>query len=143
MGWPPRASIEHIDRMLVYGPTNPNSLSSIETWLASLAVRGEKLDGDPQIGQPACWRCSRESLFLRSCEIHPNLLSTREKLLYADYVRYIWSGSICGSSVESVCHIGQVFPCRVYIDSNHRDSQIRVPLVCGSHHVDNLMNSMR
>jgi hypothetical protein len=27
------------------------------------------------------------------------------------------------------------FPCSVYIDSNRRDSQIWVPLVCGSHHV--------
>jgi hypothetical protein len=34
------------------------------------------------------------------------------------------------------------FPCMVYIDSNHRDSQIWVPLVCGSHHIDNLMNLM-
>jgi hypothetical protein len=25
---------------------------------------GEKLDGDPQIGQPACWGCSQNSFFL-------------------------------------------------------------------------------
>jgi hypothetical protein len=31
-------------------------------------------------------------------------------------------------------------PCRVYIDSNHRDSQIWVSLVYDSHHVANLMN---
>jgi hypothetical protein len=40
-----------------------------------------------------------------------------------------------------VC-VGRVFPCRVYIDSNRRDSQKRVSLVCGSHHIDKLMNSM-
>jgi hypothetical protein len=28
------------------------------------------------------------------------------------------------SSVESVWHVGRVFLCRVYIDSNHRDSRI-------------------
>jgi hypothetical protein len=58
MGWPP-ASIEHTDRMLIYGPSKPSSLSSIKTWLtptASLAVRGEKLGGDLQIGS----RCARD-----------------------------------------------------------------------------------
>jgi hypothetical protein len=38
--------------------------------------------------------------------------------------------------------VGRVFPCRVYIDSNHRDSRICVLLVCGSHHVDNLIDLM-
>jgi hypothetical protein len=36
----------------------------------------------------------------------------------------VWSGTICESSVESVWRFDQVFPCMVYIDSNHRDSQI-------------------
>jgi hypothetical protein len=40
------------------------------------------------------------------------------------------------------CRIGRVFPCRVYIDSNRRDTRIWVSLVCGSHHVDNLTNLM-
>jgi hypothetical protein len=82
--------------MLVYGPNKASSLSSIEAWLkptASLAVRGEKLGRDPQIGQSACWRCSREFLFLGSSGIHPNLSLTCERLLYTDYVRYIWPGS--------------------------------------------------
>jgi hypothetical protein len=35
--------------------------------------------------------------------------------------------------------INRVFPYRVYIDSNRRDSQIWVPLVYDSHYVDNLM----
>jgi hypothetical protein len=38
--------------------------------------------------------------------------------------RDVWSGTICESSVESVWRIDQVFPCRVYIDSNRRDSRI-------------------
>jgi hypothetical protein len=29
---------------------------------------GEKLDGDPQIGQPACCGCSQEFLFLESSD---------------------------------------------------------------------------
>jgi hypothetical protein len=52
----------------------------------------------------------------------------------------VWSRTIRESSVESVWRVDQVFPYRVYIDSNRRDSQILVPLVCVSHHIDNLMN---
>jgi hypothetical protein len=33
-----------------------------------MVVRGEKLDGDPQIGQSACWGYSREFLFLGSSD---------------------------------------------------------------------------
>jgi hypothetical protein len=36
----------------------------------------------------------------------------------------VWSGTICESSVESVSRVDRVFPDRVYIDSNRRDSQI-------------------
>jgi hypothetical protein len=127
MGWPPRASIERTNRKLVYGPSKPSSLLLTEAWLkstTSLAVRGEKLGGDPQIGQPACWGYSRESLFLGSNGIRPYLLVTHERLLYVDHVRYVWSRIIHGTSVESVWHAGQIFPYRVYINSNHRDSRI-------------------
>jgi hypothetical protein len=72
--------------MLLYGSSKPSSLSLTE---ASLAVRGEKLGRDPQIGQLVRWECSQESLFLRSSKIHSNLLVTHEKLLYADYVTYV------------------------------------------------------
>jgi hypothetical protein len=47
-----------------------------------------------------------------------------ERLLYVDRVRYVWSWTIHGPSVESVWCVGRVFPCRAYIDSNRRDSQI-------------------
>jgi hypothetical protein len=50
MGWPPRVSIEHTNHMLVYGPSKPSSLSSIESWLkltASLAVRGRETGWGP------------------------------------------------------------------------------------------------
>jgi hypothetical protein len=55
----------------------------MDLWLsptASRAVRGEKLGGDPQIGQPSCWGCSQESLFLGSSRIHPTLLTTTQKV---------------------------------------------------------------
>jgi hypothetical protein len=113
--------------MLVYGPSKPSSLLSTKAWLkptTSLAVRGEKLGEDPQIGQLACWGCSQESLFIGSSEIRPNRSVTLERLLYMNYMRYIWSEVICGLSVESVCRVGRVFPCRVYIHSSHYDSRI-------------------
>jgi hypothetical protein len=49
-----------------------------------------------------------------------------EGLLYVDHVIYVWSWTIHGLSVGSVWHVGWIFPYRVYIDSNHRDSQIWV-----------------
>jgi hypothetical protein len=61
---------------------------------------------------------SREQCF------RPTLLMTQKRLLYADHVRYVWSKAIHGPSVESVWRVGRVFPYRVYIDSNRRDSQI-------------------
>jgi hypothetical protein len=36
----------------------------------------------------------------------------------------VWSETIHESSVESVWCVDQVFPCRVYIDSNRHDSRI-------------------
>jgi hypothetical protein len=64
------------------------------------------------------------ALFLRSSGIRPNLFVACEMLLYVDHVRYVWSMVICGLSVESGWRVGRVFPCRVYIDLNYRDSQI-------------------
>jgi hypothetical protein len=75
-----------------YGPSRPSSLSMTQAWFkssTSLVVGGGKLGGDPQIGQSACWGCSRESLFLGSSGIRSNLSTTRERLLYMDYVRYV------------------------------------------------------
>jgi hypothetical protein len=42
------------------------------------------------------------ALFLGSSGIRPTLLGQREKLLYADCVRYIWSRVIHGPSVKCV-----------------------------------------
>jgi hypothetical protein len=38
--------------------------------------------------------------------------------------RDVGSGALCKSSVKSVWRVDQIFPYRVYIDSNHRDSRI-------------------
>jgi hypothetical protein len=50
-------------------------------------------------------------------------VGTRERLP-TQTMGDIRSGTIRESSVESMWRIDQVFPCRVYIDSNRRDSQI-------------------
>jgi hypothetical protein len=58
-GLAPQASIERTDRMLVFmGPVNQCSMSSVDVWLrptASMPSRGEKLGGDPWIGQSMDW----------------------------------------------------------------------------------------
>jgi hypothetical protein len=51
------------------------------------------------------------------------LVKTSEMLLTRT-TRDVWSGTICESSVESAWCVDQVFPCRVYIDLNRRNSQI-------------------
>jgi hypothetical protein len=138
MGWPPRASIERTDRMLVYGSSKPSSLLLTVVWLSPLLLwlwGREKLDGDPQIGQLMCWRCSQEFLFLGSSDSVQLYWQLRKRFLYMDRVRYVWSRAIRGLSVENMWHVGRVFPCRVYIDSNYRDSKILVPLVRGSLHI--------
>jgi hypothetical protein len=77
------------------------------------------------------------ALFLESSRIRLNLLAACERLIYVDHVRYVWSMAIHGLSEESMCRVGQVLPCRVYIDLNCHDSRISIPLVRGSHHVVN------
>jgi hypothetical protein len=42
------------------------------------------------------------ALFLESSGMHPNLSASREGLLYVDHMRYIWSWTIRGMSMESV-----------------------------------------
>jgi hypothetical protein len=64
------------------------------------------------------------ALFLRSSRICPNLSASHEGLLYVDHVRYVWSWTIHRLSMESVWYVGWVFPCKVYIDSNRRNSRI-------------------
>jgi hypothetical protein len=64
------------------------------------------------------------SPFFRSSEIRPNLSASQGGFLYVDHMRYVWSWAIHELSVKSVWRVGRVFPNRVYIDLNHRDSWI-------------------
>jgi hypothetical protein len=69
-------------------------------------------------------RIGSRALFLESSGSIHHYSRLHERLLYVDYMRYIWSRAIRGLSVESAWRVGQVFPYRVYIDLNHHDSRI-------------------
>jgi hypothetical protein len=87
---------------------------------------------------PVCLRSPRLLSGVGACFV---LVGTSERLptrITGD----VWSWTIRESSVKSVWRVDRIFPYMVYIDSNRRESWIWVPLVCGSHHVDNVMNSM-
>jgi hypothetical protein len=48
--------VEHTDRILIYGPSKPSSLSLIKAWFKSTALLvglREKLGTNPWIGEPA------------------------------------------------------------------------------------------
>jgi hypothetical protein len=91
---------------------------------ASLSSSGEKLGMDPRIGQSVCCGLCRESFFsgvvgyvqicrclAKGCRVWgPPAESVRRA--YVDW---------CG---KRTWRVGQIFPYRVYIDLNHRDSQI-------------------
>jgi hypothetical protein len=64
------------------------------------------------------------ALFLRSSGIRPNRSVSQKMLLYVDHMRYVWYLTIREKSVESMWRVGRVFPCRLYIDLNRRDSRI-------------------
>jgi hypothetical protein len=69
---------------------------------------------------PVCLRSPRLLSSVGTCFI---LVGTSEKL-FMWTTRDVWSRTIRELSVESVWHVDRVFPCRVYINSNHRDSWI-------------------
>jgi hypothetical protein len=145
MDWPPWVSIERIDRMLVYGLSKPSSLTSTDGGFTPHYFNGwlGRETGYIPVNQSVgmLWIGSGAFFLGSSGSVH-RYWWLREKLLYTDRVRYVWSRAIRGPSVKSMWRVGRVFPCRVYIDSNHCNSQIWVPLICGSHHIDNLMSLM-
>jgi hypothetical protein len=90
------------------------------------------------MARPVCLRSPRLLPGVGACFI---LVRTSERLptwTTGD----VWSRAKRELSVESMWCVDRIFPCRVYIDSNHRDSRMSVPLICGSQHIDNLTNSM-
>jgi hypothetical protein len=53
-----------------------------------MAIMGEKLGGDPQIGQPACYRLGWESFF-SGAAIRPTLLGQCERLSCTTYHEHV------------------------------------------------------
>jgi hypothetical protein len=70
----------------------------------------EKLDTDPRITQPG-WGLCLEPFFSGVVDLFKSV-GECAKGCHVD-----WRG-------KRMCHVDQVFPYRVYIDSNRRDSQI-------------------
>jgi hypothetical protein len=79
---------------------------------------------DPQIGQPACCGLCQEPFFSGGVD----LFKFVDDCMKGCHIRGSPTGSVylkyvdwCG---KRTCRVGQVFSCRVYIDSNRHDSRI-------------------
>jgi hypothetical protein len=95
-------------------------LSALLQWLL-----GEKLRWVPRTTQPG-WEVESGALFLRSSEsVQLCWVSVKDC-----HVRGPPTENVCRAYVDwrgkRTWRVGQVFPCRVYIDSNRRDSRIWV-----------------
>jgi hypothetical protein len=62
------------------------------------------------VGHSVKLRVGVRSTFSQEQCIYPTMLMTHKRLLYADHVRYVWSGAIRGLSVECVWCVDQVSP---------------------------------
>jgi hypothetical protein len=62
------------------------------------------------MGHSAGLRGGDGSTFSRERCICPTLLMTRERLLYVDHVKYVWSETIRGLSVGCLWCVGRVSP---------------------------------
>jgi hypothetical protein len=110
------------------GSGKPSSLVSTDVWLSLLLhwlARERNWVWTCGSDKRHIVDCVRSS-FSREQWLCPTLSMTHKRLLYVDHIRYIWPRAIRGSSVESMCRVGQIFSCRVYIDLNYRDSRIWV-----------------
>jgi hypothetical protein len=61
-------------------------------------------------GYSAGLRGRAGSTFSQEQCIHPTLLTTHERFLYTDHVRYVWLRAIRGPSMKCVWHVDQVSP---------------------------------
>jgi hypothetical protein len=77
----------------------------------SMAERGEKSDGDLWINQSMCWGSRREPSFSGAV----TLLNSVDDYAKCCHVRFVMSVYV--SCISD-------FSYRIYIDSNHRNSQI-------------------
>jgi hypothetical protein len=103
-----------------------------------MAALEEKLGGGPTDHSIVLGVVSG-ALFLGSGRVRPTLLMACERLLRTWTTHRKRTRGIRGLTWKRMCHVYRVFPCRVYIDSNHRDSRIYVTLVHGSLHEANLI----
>jgi hypothetical protein len=89
-----------------------------------MAGMGEKLGMDPRIGQPARWGLCQELFFSGAT----TLSIAVEDFAKGYHVRGPPAGSVRRAYVDwrgkCACRVGRVSPCRVYLDSNRRDSRI-------------------
>jgi hypothetical protein len=112
-----------------YGSGKPSSWLLTEggfTPTTSMASSGEKLGMDSRINQSTHCGLCREPFFLGAVSL---------SIVVDDFTKgcHIWGlpvGSVRQAYVDwrgkRTYRVGQVFPCRVYIDSNRRDSRIWV-----------------
>jgi hypothetical protein len=84
----------------------------------------EKLGTDPRISQSACCGLCQEPFFLGAVDLFKSV----DDCAKGYHVRGLPTVSIRRAYVDwrakRMCHIDRVFPYRVYIDSNRRDSRI-------------------
>jgi hypothetical protein len=113
----------------VYGPSDHSNWLLADVWFfptASLPTVGETLGMDPQIDQSVCCGLCREPFFSGAVDLFKSV----DNCVKGCHVRGPPIGSVHRAYVESrgkhTCYVGRVFPYRVYIDSNRRDSQIWV-----------------
>jgi hypothetical protein len=121
MGWPLRSSIEHIDHILVFMGLVSQVACHHQmfgfTPSASLASRGEKLG-------ETCKSLSRARGCIGSTGFSgaEDLSSSVDDYVKSCHVHGLLAGSICVAYMnwcgKRTCRVDQVFPCRVYIDSN-------------------------
>jgi hypothetical protein len=99
-----------------YEPDKPSSLLLIDVLAfstASLVGSEEKLGTGLRIGQSACCELCWKPFFSRAVTL-------------SNSVNDSWKVATYWDRPQEICHVGQIFPYRVYIDSNHRDSWIWV-----------------
>jgi hypothetical protein len=108
-----------------YGPDKPSSMLSTDVWLLLLLpwlYWKRNWVVDLRTTQPG-WRLCREPFFLGAV----GSVQRCWWLVKGCHIRRPPTGSVCQTYVDwrgkHTCPIGWVFPYRVYIDSNRRDSQ--------------------
>jgi hypothetical protein len=114
----------------IYGPSKPSSWLPPNAWLCPHYFIGwlGRETGYGPVDRSAGVLCIMSGALFSGVVALLNSVD--------DHVRYVWSWTIRGLSVESVWRVGRIFPsrvyidsifsCRVYINSNRRDSQIWV-----------------